>query len=94
MRQLRRKAFQEWLESKDADEIVGQCRRTELCPIAMHLRALGDKRTMVSDIDRSDFIERRLLSNWAKKFVKRVDAIDSAEISAERALKILESIDQ
>lgn len=95
MKLLRHK-FEHWLKSKKPMDIVGKNRDCHSCPIGLFYRdASGGSEVVIFDDQRGRrVIDRgydcRVLPQWAADFVFTVDGEANGNISAARALEILE----
>lgn len=94
---LTKKAFVKWLESKPADEDVGQAGDTECCPIATYLTDVFPKVDCV-DVNENEINVYRQLNGspdinvetpqWARNFIETVDDIHT-NVTALDALDLL-----
>jgi hypothetical protein len=93
---LNRNKFTAWLEAKPATEIVGENRDCHFCPIALFYKeASGGSEIIIFDRCGEYIIDRgysqRPLPSWASYFVREVDGDTNGQISASRALEVLET---
>lgn len=92
---LDRSKFKAWLATKPPAEIVGINRDCLSCPIANFYGEVSGASIVVSGeggdyfIDRGD--GRRRAPAWAEHFFADVDAEQNGEITARRAIEILEA---
>ena len=91
---LTRTKFKAWLESKPKRSVVGRRNDPFSCPIANHMKYSGYAKPCVSGFKLQWSIEdRRTAANtplWARAFINSVDCITTGNITAARALEILE----
>ena len=94
---LTRAKFKAWLESKPKRSVVGFSGRASSCPMASYIKSRNDSATVY--VNSSEIIiglpqERRVVSlpqnGWISQFVMGVDGSGLSNITAARALKILE----
>ncbi len=86
--------FSAWLKAKPPAEIVGKKRDCSGCPIAhFYAEASGGYEVVIFDDGEGYRIDRgyskRPLPSWAADFVFAIDADGNAQISAQRALQVL-----
>jgi hypothetical protein len=87
--------FRAWLEAKPPMAVVGEHRTCCACPLAQfYVQASGGFEVSIFDSDGEYFIDRgyskRPLPVWASNFVTDVDDTPDLEITAGRALEILQ----
>lgn len=87
--------FVKWLKAKRPEEIVGQNRDCHACPIAQfYTEATGNDIVIYNNGagymgDRGYY--NKCLPDWAQCFIFEVDGDSNGQISAARALAILEA---
>ena len=85
---LSRISFRAWLAAKPVAEIVGVSDHDEDCPLARFVGAI----VCHDAIHSVDGNHRYSLPKWASDFIAVVDKHTRTEITAARALKILDAI--
>lgn len=89
---LTRKNFEAWLKGKRPRQIVGRSMASTYCPLAnftgksVHVGMAGQC------VLRDKLKQSALGPKWAAKFIRAVDHSPYRQITASRALKILEGI--
>lgn len=82
--------FQNWLEAKKPDEVVGFICEADSCPIATFVSEMAAGVDVEVDSD-SIYIEGEpyLHSDLSEAFVEEIDSLDNTEVTAQQAINIL-----
>ena len=87
---------QEWLESKDENEIVGEMGDASSCPLANALKRKAEFVRVKADTTVADDYFTLTNPDWVEKFVRKIDNLsdDAKSVTAEEALEILSDIER